>query len=558
MTRVIWPTDIPLEPVSIIGAARRATLEAFDSAPPIVLETDPVDEVRVACVTLRWRGRVRGCWSGRGRGWRDAIRAAAFQALADPRRRPINRRELDDADLEVWLQTEREPISAVTAVMLWGKTGVEVEGAGRSAFFLPAVPIERRIEDPDDLLERLFRKARLFSSESRSAARLYSTTWRHFAEGGPGGEPCELHAMLPHPPAPFALKVLAETIGDHLAGLQRSDGRYLYALDPVKDQTPELDEHPVRLVGCTLALARLAQSSGLSHARGRLLAAAEKGEAWIEAHVPRKGFGDGRSGRLLGVTAMALLTYAALPSSPRRAERIAQFRSLILAAQRPDGSFASSLNPEELPTLDPFGPPQAVLALTREGVWTPEVEPALVRAFQAYQSDATPEASPFFLAWHAKAWFAVVSRVPNPEVARWADRLVDQLLARQIGGGSEPPDWRGGFRVDEQPYVGRPPSFLAALFIEAVLASERMRRDANDMTGAAARRQAAEAGLAFLARLVIEPRQAFLLRSPEVALGGVRRDLASFDLRCDYAMHLGTCLAAALEASREPNGSSGQ
>ena len=550
MTTVSWPADIPLEPRAIIGVARRAIQDAFDGSLLIVQDIDPSAEVRVACVTLRWRGHVRGCWSGRGRGWRNAIRAATFQALADPRHWPITRRELAGVHIEVWLQIAREPVATLTAAMLWGETGVEVEGAGRSAFFLPAVPIERRIEDPKDLLNRLFRKARLFSNDSCAAAQLYCTRWRHFAEGGTVDEPYELHALAPVLLSSPALAVLAETISDHLAGLQRSDGGYLYALDPVKNLSLELDEHPVRLVGCTLALARLSQCAELRHVRRRLLTAAEKGEIWIESRMATNSFGGKRSNRLLGITAMALMTYAALPATPNRSERITQLRALILAAQRCDGSFASGLNPEEPPTDDDFGPPQAVLALARTGDWTPRVKTALIRAFEAYEGKATPQASPFFLAWHAKAWCVVARRAPMPEIGRFADKLVDLLLGQQIGvGGSGPREWWGGFRVDEPPYAGRPPSFLTALFTEAVLASERMRRQMGDIAGAALRRQAADAGIAFLARLVIGPRQAFFLRSPEIAVGGVRRDLASFDMRCDYAMHFGTCLAAALEGA---------
>ncbi|MYN45769.1 AMMECR1 domain-containing protein [Pseudoduganella sp. FT93W] len=547
MAKLVWLADIPLVPAAIIETARTAMHEAFENSVPVILDAAAGAETRLACVTLRWRGHVRGCWSGSAGSWREAIRVATRRALADTRRRPISRKELASVHVEVWLQTRKEAVPGLTDAMLWGKTGVAVEGAGRSAFFLPAVAIERRITDSQDLLERLYRKARLFSTESRTQARLFCTHWRHFAQGSPGYEPCELDGLIALPFSTPGLVELSASIGAHLAGLQRVDGSYLYALDPVKNQLPELAEHPVRLIGCTLALARLAQCTQLRHLKQDLLTAAENGESWIERHKVWDTRQETKKPPLLGTVAMALLAYAALPASPRRTMRITELRAVLLAAQRRDGSFASGLAPDEPPTHDDFGPPQALLALAQPCVWTADLGVAITRALPRYVSAADSGASAFFLAWHAKAWCALASHIPAPEIIQFADRLVDRLILQQRGEDTSPPEWIGGYNVEEAPYGGRPPSFLTALFTEAVLASARMRTQLGDHAGAAARRHVASSGLRFLAKLVIEPRQTFLLRCPEIAVGGVRRDLASFDLRCDYTMHLGTCLAAALD-----------
>ncbi len=548
--------------VEAIGHAREALRAAFNSPSRVIFEVPCGDGPVTACVTLRINGRVRGCWSAKAHGTNAAISAATFKALGDPRRNPLSRADIEKVSIEVWLRIDVEPIVCAQPDMVGGVYGLEVRGLDRSAYYLPAVAIERAIDDAADLQDRVFRKARLWSTGSRNSASLFRTSWRHLVEGPQGAPPLELRRLLKKTSAgeiPVPLRDTAAKLSQHLVGLQRADGSYIYAQNPIAGSIKDVGTSPVRLIGCTLALQRL--RTALAHAAlpasdlehdaptsGALDDAIGLGASWIQNRLVetsgRVRFQRANAPQQLGSAAFSAMTLSALPSSAGRKRMLALLDATLRGAIRNDGSFASDLNPLSASDVNHFGPGQAILALAILSDQEDETNSWVDAAFSFYAPGATPGANPFFVAWQLKAWSMVAIRTGRCEHADMAYRLADIVLGYQIKDGEA--DERGGFAVSVNGYSRRPPSFLAALFTEALLSAVRLSEHRGESVRGSLWRDSVVEGLDFLVRLIVEPYQSFLFRPSINPCGGIRRDLASFEMRCDYTMHAGTCVAAAL------------
>jgi len=97
-----------------------------------------------AFVTLRHRGRLRGCIGTLGAGWpvgRAVVHAAGLAATGDPRFEPVRPGELAGLDLEVSVLGPPRPL-ADPADFVAGRDGIVVEARGRRALLLPQVATE--------------------------------------------------------------------------------------------------------------------------------------------------------------------------------------------------------------------------------------------------------------------------------------------------------------------------------------------------------------------------------------------------------------------------------
>lgn len=124
-------------------------------------------------VTLKKRGRLRGCI---GRIVADGplhwlVGAMALQAAtSDPRFKSVRPDELPQIEVEVSLLTPPREIAAATDIVV-GRDGVILIKDGRSAVFLPEIPVEQGWSR-DELLDNLCLKAGLQRGDWRRGARL--------------------------------------------------------------------------------------------------------------------------------------------------------------------------------------------------------------------------------------------------------------------------------------------------------------------------------------------------------------------------------------------------
>jgi orotate phosphoribosyltransferase/AMMECR1 domain-containing protein len=180
-----------------------------------------------------------------------------------------------------------------------------------------------------------------------------------------------------------------------------------------------------------------------------------------------------------------------------------------------------------------YAPGQALLALAAAAaagidVPTGPVERALAHYRRRFRQNS---------AWGAVSWlaqaYAAWGRLLGAEHTEFAHEVAGLALRFQSRTS-------GGFLTDHAP---APPGATTALYLEGIAAVLAAAGADGDAVREQRYRDACARGLAFLDRLVYQPRDTDVLPDPEWALGGVRTTATASDVRIDYVHH---ALAAVL------------
>jgi AmmeMemoRadiSam system protein A len=132
---------------ALLGLARQAVAASITGDPgpdPVAVGAPELLGPADAFVTLRHRGRLRGCIGTLGADWpvgRAVVHAARRAATGDPRFEPVGAGELAGLDLEVSVLGPPRPLEDV-ADFVPGIDGIVVEARGRRALLLPQVATE--------------------------------------------------------------------------------------------------------------------------------------------------------------------------------------------------------------------------------------------------------------------------------------------------------------------------------------------------------------------------------------------------------------------------------
>jgi AmmeMemoRadiSam system protein B/AmmeMemoRadiSam system protein A len=164
----------------------RQTIRQFllTETAPLVRGFDPaLNAPRGAFVTLKKDGNLRGC-IGHLRddspiGW--VVGNCAWQAAFNDRRfSPVTLDELGAIEIEVSVLTPPRLVGGYEDIHV-GRDGVLIEKNGRTAVFLPSVPVEQGW-DRDEMLDHLCVKAGLPKGSWRDGARFYTFQAFSFSE----------------------------------------------------------------------------------------------------------------------------------------------------------------------------------------------------------------------------------------------------------------------------------------------------------------------------------------------------------------------------------------
>lgn len=111
-----------------------------------------LEQVRNLFVTLKIQGRLRGCIGtfDCDKPLCEAVIDYAIQAAHDDRFSPVTASELDTITFEISVLTEPRPIQSHHEIEL-GNHGIILQKHGRSAVFLPIVPVELNWDLPTTL-----------------------------------------------------------------------------------------------------------------------------------------------------------------------------------------------------------------------------------------------------------------------------------------------------------------------------------------------------------------------------------------------------------------------
>lgn len=151
------------EKEALLRIAREAIEAGLEGKPPPgPAEKGALEEKRGAFVTLKKRGRLRGCigYIEPGKSLAKTVEEmAAAAAFQDPRFPPLRMEELKDLSLEVSVLTPLRRVSDVGEIEI-GTHGLYIRRGGRAGLLLPQVATEWRW-DRDTFLKETCRKAGL-------------------------------------------------------------------------------------------------------------------------------------------------------------------------------------------------------------------------------------------------------------------------------------------------------------------------------------------------------------------------------------------------------------
>ena len=141
--------------------------------------------------------------------------------------------------------------------------------------------------------------------------------------------------------------------------------------------------------------------------------------------------------------------------------------------------------------------------------------------------------------WLPQACATAHDLAPDPAFAAAAFELVDWALERQTADGA--------FLTDLDPSG---PGVLTAFVCEGVAGAWSLAQAAGDTARASRYASAWEAGMGLVDRLTVRPRDCFWFHEPAAALGGVRGNFVSSELRIDNTSHALNALCRGLMCQR--------
>ncbi len=161
----------------LVGLARKSIEKWMDegSLPDYKPESEALRSAGAAFVTLKDRGRLRGCIGhivARMPLYRSVQEMAVAAAFQDPRFPPVRREELPGLTIEVSVMSPVRTVCDPSEIEV-GRDGLIVSDRGRSGLLLPQVPVEQGW-GRDEFLAQTCLKANLPRDAWRKGAGIYA------------------------------------------------------------------------------------------------------------------------------------------------------------------------------------------------------------------------------------------------------------------------------------------------------------------------------------------------------------------------------------------------
>lgn len=325
------------------------------------------------------------------------------------------------------------------------------------------------------------------------------------------------------------------SLTDYLVQRLRSDGTFAYEYEPAAEKYSDRD-NPVHQAGAMWALTvsakRLPRSTiktAADRAAGRLREKVTK-----LAGVPSASFvrtNDDKNPS--AVTAQMLL--AMLNGEPD-AEMLDRLVAGLLWLQRSDGEFATAFPPAKRFPREHVYPSVTLLALAEAYKRQPSknILTAFNRAFESYQKMLAERGDVEAVAWAIRP-FARMAAVSNrAEFAEFAMRLADHLVARQLDASNcRWHELHGGIVATSNQL----PRATTAICLSALVEAHAAAKKFGDERRAESYRKAAMAAGRFVMQLQFRKPEAYFLRLPEEAVGGIRSSVADSRIRIENIQH---------------------
>ena len=503
---------------------------AGDPSPAEGALDDALAPVPLAAVSVTlYRDGLLGCRVSFGGSLDECVARATQGAWDDPRRArggPV--RDAGEVRIAVTLMHDARALGRVSLAraaetLRVGLEGVSVAGDRKGGVMLAQVATHYSWTG-ERLCRALLAKSGV-PEERANWTTLASATW--IEDDGRGAVPLEFGFPARDGRAPVADED-GEALGGYVLRQIGADGLPAYAYDPVRGARTTQGGAGRRIFAL-----------GALHAAGRALGradftdAARRGLTHCASHL--QAAEDGPALRLPGeragfaadvVLLWALADAGELALAGDAADALA---ARVAARLHPDGVFADARPGRRLGIDHDILPGAGLLALARyeaaggRRVLPDDLGPSL-RFYRGRFRAGRPWA---MVHWQLQAWSALHAASGDPEQAAFVFELADWAAANQL-------EKNGAFVSTLYP---RGPSFHTACVLEGMADALATARRVDDGARAEAYARSVDAGLAFMDRLVIRPRDTFCMPDPAAALGGVRESPVSSLVRIDYVAH---------------------
>ncbi|MCO6436803.1 MAG: hypothetical protein J5J06_06930 [Phycisphaerae bacterium] len=372
--------------------------------------------------------------------------------------------------------------------------------------------------------------------------RLYRFRTIHWYQAKAGAEIVSLHRglVLVPPEAVTAdeLDRAIEELAEYMVWRQKPSGLFSYEYEPARDAFSD-EDNLVRQVGATLALTLHARESGLSAS----LAASDKG---IRYHlqglrdIPGRGdaafiaTADGKN--KLGVTALLALALAQHPDRQKYTDVRSELIEGMLWLQRPSGMFVTAFPPAENIEAQDYFPGEALLAMAEHYTLDPSAKilDAFNRAMGFYREYFRGIPSPALVPWQSQAYALMAQHGRRQDYAGYVFELTDWLAKKQLTPENCTwPELWGGIAAYQKGRAG----VATASYLEGFADALRLARELNDQERVKRYEKIVRGATRFVLQLRIRPEEAYFIRSPKNAVGGVRTTPALDLLRIDHCQH---------------------
>ncbi|MGD2107761.1 MAG: hypothetical protein PVI86_00085 [Phycisphaerae bacterium] len=501
-------------------------------------------------VRLRQRGYLLGtAAAGPGR-VTDATRDAALTAAEVLAAQGLLDLELANrmlVEIEVVGPAEPIPVEgdwtmprAVAPFVEPGVHGVNMVGAGARHRFCPTEIITSGLVVAD-ALRRFAETARVDPSRT-GHVRLSRFRSVHWYESDSGGSVVSLHRGLrviePGEVTPGEVDEAIDRLADYMVYRQLDSGLFTYQYEPSRDVYSE-DQNLVRQVGAVVALAMHARMSGNSASK----AAADLGiryhlqglkEVDDVEHAAFIETSDGRN--KLGVTALLSLALAEHPEPETYADTRERLINGMLLLQRPSGMFVTAFLPEVEVRAQDYFPGEALLAMAAHYRLDPStrVLEAFHEAITFYREYFRGRRSPAFVPWQVQAYALMAEHSKRGDYVAYVFELADWLADKQLDEDNcRWPELWGGFSTYQPGRVG----VATAAYLEGFADALRLARVAKDTVRVRRYEGVVRRAARFVMQLQVRPEEAYFMRSPKDAVGGVRTTPSLNTLRIDHCQH---------------------
>ncbi len=333
-----------------------------------------------------------------------------------------------------------------------------------------------------------------------------------------------------------------DTLAQYMIYRQLSSGLFTYQYEPAVDHYTD-QNNVVRQVGATAALALHAAWSG----RSASLAAADVGIRYhrrglVEIPDVMPDIGDAAfiattdKKNKLGVTALLCQAMSYHPQAEKFAPVREKLINGMLWLQRPSGMFMTAFPPAEKIDAQDYFPGEALLAMAMHYGGSPSapILEAFDRAISFYRGFFRDRPSPAFVPWQVQAYTLMAKHGKRSDYIEYVFELTDWLAEKQLTPSNcKWPEMWGGIASYQQGRAG----VATAAYLEGFADALTLAKEVGDSKRAARYETLVRSAVRFVMQLQFRPEEAYFVRSPRDAIGGIRTAPALNLLRIDHGQH---------------------